>query len=264
MPFLSAQPGQPLSLPAIPERIVSLVPSVTELLYDLGLGPSIAGITKFCVHPASLFREKPRIGGTKQLHTREIDRLRPDLVIANKEENIKEQVEALAANWPVWVTDVYDLPSALQMIGDLGQLTGREQEAFRLQREIRTVFRGYRRPGTRPRVLYLIWQDPYMTVGGDSFIHAMLEAAGMENAAAGFVRYPEITIQEIQSLSCDWLLLSSEPYPFGDKQAAALRDLLPGTRVILVDGEMFSWYGSRLRYAPGYFEQLMKETGLYL
>lgn len=251
-------------MPAIPERIVSLVPSITELLFDLGLGPRVAGITKFCVHPADECRLKPRIGGTKKLDIEAIQQLSPDLVIANREENIKEQVEELAKTYPVWVTDVHDLASALQMTGNMGQITGNEKVAAALIRQIRTAFSGYRPPRTRPRAVYLIWQDPFMTVGGDTFIHAMMQEAGIENGVAGQQRYPEISISEIKDLHCEWILLSSEPYPFREKHAASLRSLLPGTRVILVDGELFSWYGSRLRYAPGYFEQLMKETGLYL
>lgn len=264
MPFLPIQPGQPFLLPAFPEKIVSLVPSLTELLFDLGLGQRIAGITKFCVHPAGDCREKIRIGGTKQLNTGTILQLSPDLIIASKEENVKEQVEELAKTCPVWVTDVHDLPSALQMIRDMGQLTGKKSEAACMIRDIHTAFSGYRRPRKMPRAVYLIWREPYMTVGGDTFIHAMMQEAGIENGTGEKHRYPEILIKEIKELQCEWLLLSSEPYPFREQHVAEISAMLPGTRVIRVDGEMFSWYGSRLRYAPGYFEQLMKETGLYL
>jgi ABC-type Fe3+-hydroxamate transport system substrate-binding protein len=256
MPVYIDQTGRTVTIPSVPQRIISLVPSQTELLYDLGLDEQVAGITKFCVHPDQWFRSKTRVGGTKQLKMEIIRQLQPDLIIANKEENVKEQIEGLEKNFPVWISDVNDLPGAYQMIEQVGILTGKEMSAQKINNEIRNNFAELQTPNHKPQTIYLIWQNPYMTVGGDTFIHSMLEAAGFFNAYGDKKRYPEISTAELQTKAPEILLLSSEPFPFREKQAQELQVLLPRTRVILVDGEMFSWYGSRLRSAPGYFTLL--------
>ena len=256
-------------LSQLPQRIISLVPSQTELLYDLGLEKETVGITKFCIHPPGWFRTKTRVGGTKAVKTDRIHQLNPDLIIANKEENIKEQVELLAADYPVGVTDVNNLEEALQMISDIGQLTGRQTSAGSLAGSIRERFNELNefqitnlpagQAGHKPQTAYLIWQKPYMTVGSDTFIHDMLTRCGFDNIFAGKTRYPEITISDLQTANLKLLLLSSEPYPFKQKQVDELSALLPGCKVVLADGEYFSWYGSRLLKAPEYFRKLIKD-----
>ena len=247
----------------IPSRIVSLVPSQTELLYDLGLDASVAGITKFCVHPNEWFRTKTRVGGTKQVRRGIIDSLQPDLIIANKEENVKEQVEELAADYPVWVSDIRTLDDALAMIADVGMLTGTAGKADLISKAISAGFRELQSFSAglshRLRTAYFIWRNPYMTAGGDTFIHDMLERCGLDNIFSGHSRYPETNTEELKQLGCELLLLSSEPYPFRQKHIDELQEQLPNTRILLVDGEMFSWYGSRLLKAPGYFEKLLLE-----
>ena len=174
------------------KRIVSLVPSQTELLWYLGLEDEVVGITKFCVHPAHWYKNKKRVGGTKDFHEAEILRLTPDLVIANKEENNKEQIEELAKHCPVWVTDVNDLEEAQKMIADIGSLTGKEKEAIGLIREVEGKFAKLKKnENSKGKAIYLIWKDPYMTVGGDTFINAMMEKAGYENQFKSRSRYPE-------------------------------------------------------------------------
>ncbi|HNA01267.1 MAG TPA: helical backbone metal receptor [Ferruginibacter sp.] len=251
------------SLPYTPRRIISLVPSQTELLYRLGLETETVGITKFCIHPDTWYRQKTRVGGTKSLKPEIIRQLNPDLIIANKEENVQEQVETLARDYPVWVTDVNNLEDALQMIHDIGALTGKTGEASVLisaiQKEFDQLQTTNLKPQTSnppPRTAYLIWQDPCMTAGGDTFIHDMLTRCGFENCFAGKKRYPETTIAELQALDPGLLLLSSEPFPFKQKHADEFGRLLPGCRVMLVNGEYFSWYGSRLLDAPAYFKTL--------
>ncbi len=245
----------------IPKRIVSLVPSQTELLHYLGLEKETIGITKFCVHPAEWFHSKTRVGGTKSIQKAIIDQLHPDLIIANKEENVKEQVEALANDCPVWVTDVKNLDDALQMIDQIGKLTLKEKEAVRLVEEIKERFdmlsfqQKTKKP--KPKTCYLIWRNPYITVGGNTFINDMLDKCGFENISAKRSRYPEMTVSELRTADCQLLLLSSEPYPFKQKHIDELQTHLPGTRIILVDGEMFSWYGSRLLYSTEYFKILI-------
>lgn len=260
MPLFIDQTGISVSLQVPPRRIVSVVPSQTELLHYLGLNDEVAGITKFCVHPQEWFRRKTRVGGTKQLSADIIHSLQPDLIIANKEENVKEQIEALSAHFPVWVSDVNNLDDACSMIGSIGNIVQKTAEANELVNNIRGEFEvlaaAVGNNGEKPRTAYLIWKNPYMTVGRDTFIHDMLTRCGFENIFADQMRYPTVTIPQLQTANCQLLLLSSEPFPFSQKHADELQHFLPGTMIQLVDGEMFSWYGSRLLQAANYFRQL--------
>ena len=237
------------------ERIISLVPSQTELLYDLGLNEEVIGITKFCVHPEVWFKNKQRIGGTKDIHLEEIISLKPDLIIANKEENLKEQIEKLAAHCDVWVTDVNTLEDALQMILEVGNLTGKLQTAIKIKNKIELSF-GELNQVVNKKVFgsaaYLIWQKPYMIAANNTFIYDLMIKSGLNNIFENQSRYPETTIEELINLKPTYILLSSEPYPFGEKHKKEFEKLAPGIKVILVDGEMFSWYGSRLLKTPSY------------
>jgi len=254
------QLGRQVELTDSPKRIVSVVPSQTELLHYLGLEEEVVGITKFCIHPEEWFRTKPRIGGTKQLHIQKILELKPDLVIANKEENVQEQIEELAQYLPVWVSDVNTLQEAVDMIASIGELVGQKSKALGLVEVLKTSFATLHKPGRlKPRTCYLIWKDPYMTIGGDTFIHDMLQQAGFTNLFADKNRYPEVSVEEINEMGCEVLLLSSEPYPFQQKHIYELQAQLPHTAIVLVDGELFSWYGSRLLHSPAYFEQLQQQ-----
>jgi ABC-type Fe3+-hydroxamate transport system substrate-binding protein len=257
MPSFTDQLHRTITLPGIPQRIVSLVPSQTELLYDLGLEAEVAGITKFCIHPESWFRNKKRIGGTKNVHTETVHGLQPDLIIANKEENVKEQVEALAEHYPVWISDVNNLEDACDMIRELGAITGKAARAAAILKDIRHRFTQFQPLSPGLSTAYLIWKNPYMTIGNDTFIHYMLSRCGLQNVFADRTRYPAITVEELQTVNCQLLLLSSEPYPFKQQHIDELQQQLPDTQIMLVDGEMFSWYGSRLLHAPDYFESLL-------
>ena len=250
------QTGHIIHLARKPQRIISLVPSQTELLFDLGLNEEVVAITKFCVHPQQWFHNKPRIGGTKQLKMDLIHQQQPDLIIANKEENVKEQVEELAARYPVWISDVNNLEDACEMITQVGAMTGKERNALLLITKIRAKFSQLPTHSPKTKVAYLIWQNPYMTVGGDTFIHSMIEAAGFENIFDSKQRYPEVTLDDLRVANCELLLLSSEPFPFKPKHREELQALLPNIKILLVDGEMFSWYGSRMAEAPTYFAKL--------
>jgi ABC-type Fe3+-hydroxamate transport system substrate-binding protein len=244
-----------------PQRIVSLVPSQTELLSYFGLDNEVIGVTKFCVHPAEWFKSKQRVGGTKSLNISLIKNLQPDLIIANKEENVKEQVEELAKELPVWVTDVNNLEDALAMIKDVGEITHKSSEADKLITGIKTEFSQLQTTNYKPQTVYLIWKNPYMTIGGGTFIHDMMKHCGLQNIFENNTRYPEITIEQLATTNCEVILLSSEPYPFKQKHADELQQQLPGKKIILADGEMFSWYGSRLLKAPAYFRELLKSLG---
>jgi ABC-type Fe3+-hydroxamate transport system substrate-binding protein len=240
-------------------RFISVVPSQTELLHHLGLDAEVVGITKFCVHPQHWFRNKQRIGGTKNLNIAHIQQLQPDWVLANKEENVKEQIEAIKQFCQVYLSDVKDLADALQMIQDIGQLTNKTVAANDLCLHISRSILALPLVPKPQTTCYLIWQNPYMTVGGDTFIDAMLQMAGCQNVFHQQERYPSISIETIQALQPQNIFLSSEPYPFGEKQARALKAACPNANVRLVNGEAFSWYGSRLLHSLDYIKQLRQE-----
>ena len=243
--------------------IISLVPSQTELLYDLGLQDEVIGITKFCVHPLKWFKNKTRIGGTKKLNIDKIKSLHPDLIIANKEENVKEQVEELAVHHDVLVTDVNNLGDALSMIKAFGELTGKTAKAFSLSEEIKLKFQKLDDAISNKlkiKSAYLIWKDPYMAAGGNTFINDMMHYCDLVNIFTNVDRYPQINTEDLQA--CKLILLSSEPYSFKEKHVRQLQQEIPGAKIILADGEMFSWYGSRLLLAADYFKEFRKEIEL--
>lgn len=241
-------------------RIVSVVPSQTELLYALGLEDEVVGITKFCIHPTSWFKQKTRVGGTKTLNIELIKSLQPTLILANKEENVKEQIEALQDVCPVYVSDITSFEEALTMMEIIGQWTNRVEMARELIEQLRYLSNRANTYNANLSVLYLIWQKPYMAAGTDTFISTMLGLGGWKNCVQQ-TRYPTLTNQEIVSLKPDLVFLSSEPFPFKQKHIDALQLLLPNAIIILVDGEMFSWYGSRLLLSFDYFKQLHEKLG---
>lgn len=240
-------------------KIISVVPSITELLFDLGLDNQVIGITKFCVHPEVWFRNKTRIGGTKTLDIEKILSLEPDLVIANKEENVKEQIEALQQHTEVYVSDIKSPHDNLTLIQDLGKLTDTRMSAIRLEQELKTAIDSIIRLESPMTCTYVIWQKPYMTVGNDTYIHSMMALCGLANSFADKTRYPEFAIEELQKDSPDVILLSSEPFPFKDSHKEFFQSQFPNSAISLADGETFSWYGSRLIKKIDYLNNLMKE-----
>ena len=246
-------------------RIISLVPSQTELLYDLGLENEVIGITKFCVHPAKWYKNKLRIGGTKKVNNPLIKNLKPDLIIANKEENVKEQMEEVAQICDVFVTDVKNLKDAIKMINEVGILVGKTRQAQQIAKKVEKKFNKLQLEISSERKIrsaYLIWKNPFMTIGGDTFINNMMENSGFENIFSAEERYPEITLDDLKT-NCELILLSSEPYPFRKKHLKEFRSQISTAKIFLVDGEMFSWYGSRLLKAPDYFIKLRKRLNLF-
>lgn len=254
------QLGQTIQLPSPPRRIISLVPSQTELLFHLGLDEEVVGITKFCIHPPEKWRSKSRIGGTKQLDFEKIDALKPDLIIGNKEENDRQQIEQLLQHYPVWMSDISTLEDALDMIKSLGEITGKLESALELTSAIQTAFHSVSAISTPEiPVAYLIWRKPWMAVGSDTFIHHMLAQVGFKNSLGEKTRYPEITLKELAEAAPAVVMLSSEPYPFKQQHVAEIQELCQTTIVKLVDGEMLSWYGSRLLLAAPYLANLRNE-----
>jgi ABC-type Fe3+-hydroxamate transport system substrate-binding protein len=251
--------GREIIVPARPLRIISLVPSQTELLHSLGVGDRVFGITKFCVHPQEWFRSKERVGGTKNVNFERIKELKPDLIIANKEENDKAQIETLVCDYPVWISDIKDLAGALTMIRQVGALVNEEEKAVAIANDIADKFANLPKPINPLRAAYFIWRDPWMCAGGDTFISNMIEHMGWVNVLKDIPRYPSIELEQLIALRPEIVLLSSEPYPFKTKHIAEIKKVLPLAEVRLVDGEMFSWYGSRLLEAVRYFSELFKE-----
>ena len=248
------QLGRAVRINLPPQRIISLVPSQTELLFDLGLADKIVGITKFCIHPQEWSKTKTKIGGTKNFRLDEIKKLQPDLIIGNKEENYEDGILELEKTYPVWMSDVSSFEQALEMVKSLGEITTCEKQA---QEIIQSIVVSFDKLNRNPlaSVLYLIWKSPWIAVGRNTFIDNMLSKIGLENSIQ-LNRYPELSEDQIQRLHPDIVMLSSEPYPFKDRHLVELQKLLPDSKIKLVDGEFFSWYGSRMIQAPAYFNSL--------
>ncbi len=236
-------------------RIISTVPSITELLADLGLEKEVVGITKFCIHPETWYRNKERIGGTKTLNLEKIAQLSPTLVIANKEENVQEQIEQIQSYCNVLVTDIKTPEDNLELITELGQLTDKRMTAVRLRTELEEKLNQLS-PARSYATAYLIWQEPYMSIGHDTYIHALMEKCGFRNIFSDKSRYPQTTLEKIATLKPEVILLSSEPYPFKEKHRMKFQESFPDAQVHLVDGEAFSWYGTRLIKTAAYLQAL--------
>ena len=253
------QLGRRVAVPFPPQRIVSLVPSQTELLFDLGLGDKVVGVTKFCIHPAEARTKATVIGGTKNFDFEKIAALKPDLIIGNKEENYQAGIEQLTSDYPVWLSDISNLPEALEMVRRVGFIAGNKNQAEALAAEIKATFGALEtQVATEPpvAVAYFIWRKPYMAAATGTFIDDMLHRAGFANAFARHARYPEITAEQLATAAPRRILLSSEPYPFSDKHIAEFQAICPAASIEIVDGELFSWYGSRLLKSAAYFSQL--------
>lgn len=237
-------------------RIVSLVPSQTELLYYLGLENEVVGITKFCIHPQKWFKKKTKVGGTKTINFEKIEQLSPDLIIANKEENVKDQVEQLSQKYDVWVTDINNLADSIKMINDIGKLTKRSKHASLLGLEIENGFEKLLAISSQKRKIpaaYFIWKDPYMVAANQTFINELMRYCALQNVFSNQTRYPEISLNELKNNQTELILLSSEPYPFKEKHKEGIQKIFPELKIELVDGEMFSWYGNRLLKSVDYF-----------
>lgn len=257
---LKDQTGRLVNLEKAAKRIVSLVPSQTELLYDLGLNEEVIGQTLFCIHPNWAHQSKKRVGGTKTAKLDLIKSLKPDLILANKEENVKEQIEELEKDFPVYVSDIATLEDSLKMIEDVGILVDKTPQANQLISDIQQSFSRLISKKSAGKVVYLIWKEPLMAAGKGTFIDAMLAKCGFENAIDNsFSRYPELAIEQVNKMSPDWIFCSSEPFPFNQKHLEDLTTMGLNGKKVLVDGELFSWYGSRLIHAPHYFETLLKQ-----
>ncbi len=238
-------------------KIISLVPSITEALFDLGLTEKeIIGRTKFCIHPEERVKNVEIIGGTKTLKIEKIKSLQPDLIIANKEENIREQIEALMEDFKVVVTNITTIEDNYYLLKNLGKIIGQEEKAKAFNLKTYEVLH-QTKAQSKLKVAYLIWNNPYMTIGSDTFIHHILTEIGLENFFGDKTRYPEITLKDLEEV--DVIMLSSEPFPFKEKHVEELKQFYPDKKIMIVHGEAFSWYGTYIAKCENYFKEFIAE-----
>jgi len=243
-------------------RIVSLVPSLTELLCDLGLAPYVVGRTGFCIHPHDIVAAIPKVGGTKDVNIEKIRSLAPTHLIVNIDENEKPCVDELAQFVPhVIVTHPQTLHDNLHLFALLGGIFNATERAQQLTLQFQTAMATLQAslpvPMTLQRVLYCIWKDPWMTVSSSTYIADVLATIGWKVVHDGAVRYPGFNWDEELIQQVDLILLSSEPYRFTEAHVDALERQL-GKPVLLVDGEMLSWYGSRAIAGIDYLRSLLR------
>jgi ABC-type Fe3+-hydroxamate transport system substrate-binding protein len=242
-----------------PKRIISLVPSITELLYDLGLGERIIAVTRFCKYPKKEIEKTDKIGGTKDFDLQKIRSLKPDLIIAVKEENDKNRVLEIAKEFPLYVFDITNISTALEAILKIGEITETEKQAKELHQKIKIEIQSFSFIKEK-KVCYLIWEKPMMTIGNKTFISEMLHLAGYKNSFSDKKEnYFSVTVEDIKTEKPELIFLSSEPFPFKEKHKKQFQEQFIDSKIILVDGEMFTWYGSRMLKAINYFKQLNKE-----
>lgn len=262
MRLVTDQSGREVSVPRDPRRIVSLVPSQTELLCDLGVGGRVVAITRFCVHPARQLQNTPSVGGPRDPSLERIALQTPDLIIGSKEENDRSSVECLSERYPVWLSNVRDLLGALAMIRAIGSLVAREAGAESLAEKIAERFEHLPRRRRALRTAYAVWWQPLIVAGADTLIDDLLSRLGLRNVfGASSQRYPRVSLAELAEARPELVLLPSEPYSFSATQLPTLRRACVGARLMFVDGEMFSWYGSRLLLAGEYLRGFAKQLG---
>ena len=237
-----------------PKRIVCLVPSITELLVDLGLEDKIIGITKFCVEPVYIRNKCTIVGGTKKIKLNKIHELNPDFIIANKEENNENDIVELKKSFKIWISDVKTINDNNYLIKQLGDIFNKKTEAERIINLTDDLFENLNNKFNNKRVLYLIWKNPLMTVGNDTFIHEIISKIGLKNCIEE-TRYPTIDINKFKNI--EFVFLSSEPYPFNENDLKEIQKDFPYSKIFLVDGTYFSWYGSRLSKSKEYFEKFI-------
>ena len=252
------QLNRKLQIDEIPKRIISLVPSQTELLVDLGLSDYLVGLTKFCVHPKELRTQKTLVGGTKNINIDKIKALNPDIILCNKEENSLEIIEALEGIAPIHISDIYSVEDCYELIHMYGLIFNSQSKAKQLIKSIDCERQAFEIINIQKKksVAYFIWKKPWMVAASNTFINTMLKEAGFINVFEKEERYPEITLNHSKLLNADIIMLSSEPFPFKDKHIEEFKLSFPNKEIIIVDGELFSWYGSRLLHSYNYFKSL--------
>tara|TARA_R110001583_G_scaffold145096_1_gene297105 strand:- start:42195 stop:43001 length:807 start_codon:yes stop_codon:yes gene_type:complete len=263
MKTIKDQIGREIILKNTPKRIISLVPSQTELLCDLALENELVGITKFCVHPFHLKSTKTIVGGTKKVDFEKIKELNPDFILCNKEENSYDMLPELEKIAPTYFSDVNNLNDSIDLILHLGSILNRRTESDNLAHKIEfklADFNQFIKDKPTRKVAYFIWAKPWMVVGNDTYINEMLKLNKFENIYDNMSRYPKVEINKIRHEGDpDVVILSSEPFPFKDEHAMEIASFTNRSITVFGDGEMFSWPGSRMLLAFDYFKELHKK-----
>lgn len=256
MPLVVDQIGRKLEVEKTPQKVISLVPSLTELMLDLGV--ELIGRTKFCVHPAEQVNLIPTYGGTKNPKVADIKASEADLVIANKEENNADDVDELSKDKTVFTTDISNMEDTLDFVQQISGILEVQEKGQEISQKLRYWVETQKTNGSDTKILYMIWREPWMAAASGTYIDDMIQKMGWQNVLADKTRYPKIDTQELQHLDPDFVLLSSEPYPFEKKHIAEIQEIFPDAKILLVDGEAFSWYGSRLLKKTSYLKDLKK------
>lgn len=256
MPTFKDQLNNSITITKLPQRIISIVPSQSEFLWHIGVRNELVGITKFCIHPKQMFTNIEHVGGTKKLNLTKIRALKPNLIIANKEENNKEEIELLQKEFDVWISDIYNFKDAFKMMNLLSVILKKESETKLLISEIKKLIKLIKNNFNKQTVAYFIWNKPYMLAANNTYINFILNYLGLKNVVQSINRYPEVTIEALKKLNPQICFLSSEPFPFKQKHILELQKHLPNSKIIIVDGEVFSWYGNRMMELAGYIKTL--------
>lgn len=256
MPIYTDQLNNKIKLNTTPKRIISIVPSQSEFLWQIGIRNQLIGITKFCIHPKEMFNKIERIGGTKKLNINKIRSLKPDLIIANKEENNQQEIEFLQKEFNVWISDIYNFNDAFYMMKKLSVILNKESETQKLITTIKASLKPIKNIFKNITVAYFIWNKPYMVAANNTYINFVLNYLGLKNTAHNLQRYPEVNEVILKKINPNICFLSSEPYPFKQKHIIELQQILPASKIIIVDGEVFSWYGSRILQLADFVKQL--------
>lgn len=256
MPIYTDQLNNKLKLTSTPKRIISIVPSQSEFLWEIGIRKELVGITKFCIHPNQMFTSIERVGGTKKLNIAKIRALKPDLIIANKEENNQQEIELLQKEFNVWISDIYNFQDAFKMMEKLSVILNKEGETQKLITDIKASLKPIKNIFKQKTVAYFIWNKPYMLAASNTYINFALNYLGLKNAVENLQRYPEVNNETLKKLNPDICFLSSEPFPFKQKHVLELQQILPKSKIIIVDGEVFSWYGPRMLHLADFLKLL--------
>ncbi len=256
MPIYTDQLNNKIKLSTSPKRIISIVPSQSEFLWQIGIRNQLIGITKFCIHPKEMFNKIERIGGTKKLNINKIRSLKPDLIIANKEENNQQEIELLQKEFNVWISDIYNFNDAFYMMKKLSVILNKESETQKLITTIKASLKPIKNIFKNITVAYFIWNKPYMVAANNTYINFVLNYLGLKNTAHNLQRYPEVNEVILKKINPNICFLSSEPYPFKQKHIIELQQILPASKIIIVDGEVFSWYGTRILQLADFVKQL--------
>ena len=256
MPIYTDQLNNKIKLSTSPKRIISIVPSQSEFLWQIGIRNQLIGITKFCIHPKEMFNKIERIGGTKKLNINKIRSLKPDLIIANKEENNQQDIELLQKEFNVWISDIYNFNDAFYMMKKLSVILNKESETQKLITTIKASLKPIKNIFKNITVAYFIWNKPYMVAANNTYINFVLNYLGLKNTAHNLQRYPEVNEVILKKINPNICFLSSEPYPFKQKHIIELQQILPASKIIIVDGEVFSWYGTRILQLADFVKQL--------